>query len=712
LNMTGESEKILVIDDEERMCRSLKELLEGDGFHVTTTQDPVEAMELINRDPFDLIITDIKMPKMSGLEILHTARRANPDMEVILMTGYASLESSLDAIREGAFEYLLKPVEFSQLRISVKRALEKRESGLSQKRLLEDLRQVNLNLNNRLNEINALYEAGKSLVAASSVKELLNKIVNLAAGVTEAEIGSLMLIDQSGEFLTIEAYKGLNEELVRTVRLPVGESIAGYVAQKGEPLFIDNLEEDERFRRINKERYTTASLLCVPLRLSDKILGVVNMANKKGGVAFTEHDLKLLSTFASQAAIFIDDARQAEDNLRKLMEFKVLFDLSQQLSRVGSVSAMRSTVFEYLKKLMPIDYALWFEWQPGLLTLRPVGATGTDLPLTDTGSIKLDEIREEDIILDNVDFQGVDIEDAGELSCYLAGKIAQQEAFPSPGNNFAALPVIQEGELKHVLCIGTGDEQQYKEQDISLARLIISLASGFYEREKGLLNATRLLTMGNMISEISHDLRRPLTNIKGSIQIIKDKFADVIGDSELFGIAEDEIHRLDELVHELVDFSKPHKYETEITDIRKIIHRAAELIGPELRRKNIEFSEVYDDCRWEVAINKNQILEVFLNLILNSVDAVEENGRISVTGKLDRPSFKKSEYLAIKISDNGHGIKKENLSKIFDRYYTTKKTGTGLGLAVVERIMSAHGGTLDVKSESGVGTDFTLYFPV
>ena len=78
---------------------------------------------------------------------------------------------------------------------------------------------------------------------------------------------------------------------------------------------------------------------------------------------------------------------------------------------------------------------------------------------------------------------------------------------------------------------------------------------------------------------------------------------------------------------------------------------------------------------------------------------------------IEKPEHKKVDYLALKITDNGHGIKKENLARIFDRYYTTKESGTGLGLAVVERVISAHDGTLKVESEEGVGTTFTIYFP-
>jgi len=200
-----------------------------------------------------------------------------------------------------------------------KKAVKKRLSD--QKKLLEELKQANYNLNNRLQEINALYEAGKSLGYTTDISKLLDKIVALAAEVTQAEIGSLMLINEETDILTIKAYRGLDREIADTVSLPLGSSIAGYVAQSGEPLMVDDVEKDERFKRINKERYSSASLLCVPLKITNRVLGVINMANKRNGASFTEHDLKLLTTFAAQAAVAIDDARQFENNRQKLHEF-------------------------------------------------------------------------------------------------------------------------------------------------------------------------------------------------------------------------------------------------------------------------------------------------------------------------------------------------------------------------------------------------------
>jgi len=273
-----------------------------------------------------------------------------------------------------------------------------------------------------------------------------------------------------------------------------------------------------------------------------------------------------------------------------------------------------------------------------------------------------------------------------------------------------AVPITRQGELAHVLCLGASVPRRYEADDISLSRLVISQAALLFEREQSLLNATRLLTMGNMISEISHDLRKPLTSIKGGLRIVKQRWPE-IERTDLLSMVDSEINRMNELVRELVDFSNPNKYQTGKVDLREVVRRAAELVGPDLRKRCVEFSESYNAANWEMMVNCNQIVEVLLNLFMNAIDAMPEGGRLTVTGLIEKPEHKKDDYLALKIADSGVGIKKENLPRVFDRYYTSKETGTGLGLAVVERIVSAHNGTLAVESTEGQGTTFTLYFP-
>ncbi len=706
------SEKIVIIDDEKRMCDSLSALLSGEGYRVEAFQNSADAVAQLGRDRIDLVISDIKMAGPDGLEILRLVKERDPAIPVILMTGYASLETALEAINKGAYDYLLKPVEFAYLALAVRRALEKRRAELAEARLLEELKLSNFILKRRLDELDALYEAGKSIGSSTNLNDLLRQIVVLAATVTEAQVGSIMLLDEHKEFLRVAAAIGLEPDVVAQTRLPVGESIAGYVAKSGEPLVIADVESDPRFKRTNKEKYGAASMLCVPLRIKNSVLGVINMANKQGRTPFSEDDLRLLSTFASQAAVAVDDANQFEKSRRRLIEFEILHEISLQMHTLGSVGKFRELLVSKLRRIFPIDYAVWFTWNRESGTLVPEGATGADkLPLTESGKIDLSKVPVEAVTIADLSITNADLESVAVLSRKLSSRMEEHHLYPKPGGAFMAIPIYRGNAPAYLLCLGSSAEHGYSDEDISLARLVISQSAVLFERERALVNSTRLLTMGSMISEISHDLRRPLNSIRGSMSILWQRHPELLTELPMLKGLEDEVHRMNELVRELVDFSNPNRYETTTLDMRQTIARVGELISQDLRKRHVSFASEFASANWEIIANKNQLIEMFLNLFLNALDAMPNGGTLTVRGLVERPEHKKSDYLAIKVIDSGAGIKKEHLSRVFDRYFTTKDTGTGLGLAVVDRIMSAHNGTVRVESEEGKGACFTVYFP-
>jgi signal transduction histidine kinase/FixJ family two-component response regulator len=705
-------ERIIIIDDEQRMCESLATLLTSEGYLVEAYQSSLEAATAVRSRKVDLVITDVMMPDMDGLEILRVIKKVDDDIPVILMTGFASLNSALDAIQQGAYDYLLKPVEFTQLSLAVKRALEKRRGQLERNRLMEELKLSNLLQQRRINELDALYEAGKSIGSTANLNVLLKQIVALAANVTEAQVASVMLLDDERKYLTIAAAIGVDPQIVASTRLPVGESIAGHVAESGEPIIIADVEKDDRFKRINKERYGAASLLCAPLIIKSRVIGVMNMAHKSDGTAFDPDDLRLLTTFASQAAVAVDDANQFERNRRRLIEFEMLHEVAAGLPHLNSFGDFRNLLVANLQRVFPIEFALWLTWEAATNSLVADGASGTtNIPLTDSGGIDLRKIDREGLVIKECNVSKLDLSDIRVLTTRILSKLGNGNALPIPQGAAMAVPIIRFGELAHIVLFSADGQRNYSDEDISLAQLVVSQGALLFEKERSLLNSTRLLTMGNMISEISHDLRKPLTSISGGLQLIKQKFPEISG-TEYLKTAEEEIHHMNELVRELVDFSNPKKYQTQKVDLRELIRRASELVGPDLEKRKIDYSMSFVDAPWSCIVNKNQILEVFLNLFLNAVDSMPTGGRLTVEGIVERPEHKKDDYLAIRVIDSGSGIRKEHLTRVFERYFTTKADGTGLGLAVVERIISAHNGTLKVDSGEGKGTTFTAYLPI
>ncbi len=688
----GLKERILVIDDEKRMCDSLEELLTGSGYDVVTFQESDRAAEEIRTGRFDLIISDIKMPGLTGLDILRMARTVDPQALVILLTAYGSLETALEAINQGAYDYLLKPIEFQQLELVIRRGLEKRRLGRARSFLLTELQGKNEELEDRFGEINALYEAGKSLVSTIELDELLATIIRLATSVLHAKIGSIMLLDDAGTHLIIAAAIGLDEEVIRTTRLPIGSSIAGHVAESKEPLFITNVEKDSRFKRDNREeRYGPASLLSVPLMVKNRVIGVINIAHKTSGEEFNEHDLKLLTMFAAQAAVAIDNAATFRQLKRRVQELSTLQEINDAMSRAGSVQILQEIIFWGIRNLMKAETSLWFRWNSNEKTLSYAGGAGhTRINLDLTIKAGSDQISTPD--------------KAREL---ILKHLPPREESGVPTESFLTYFIHGESGLAYIFCLASSEDDCFSAEDAKIAGLIAGQAASMYERERAILNATRLLTMGNMISEISHDMRKPLTSIRGGLQIMRSRWPELAEESDLFKMAEEEVHRLNELVRELVDFSNPNKYQTERVDVAAIVERVAKLVSRDMEKKEITAKTDVEEGLPEILVNKNQIMEMLLNLLINAIDATDPGGTITLQAACH--DFDNRKMIRLEVSDTGCGIDEKDQAVIFDRYFTTKESGTGLGLAVVERIVSAHGGRIEVQSKKGVGTTFIVY---
>jgi len=692
--MQQDSTRILVVDDEKKMCESLQTLLSNVGYEVTTVEKSEEALKKIKKDHFDLVITDIKMPRVDGLDILKAARRKDEDALVILMTGYASLESAISAINQGAYDYLMKPIEFPELKLTIQRALEKRRAGKDRIKLLNELKKKNLELKKKVAELDALYKAGMSLSTTEDLNVLLNKIVSLATKVIEAKSGSIMLIQRTENVLTIEAAIGLSPDIVKHTRLESGSSIAGYVAQKGTPLIVEDIKKDPRFSRLRKKHYVTRSLLCVPLKVKDKILGVINLSDKKTGGPFTKNDLRLLTTFASQAAIAIDDAEHFNQNLRKIEELGVLYEIASQLSSVEDFQAVCGFVFERIRAIIPVEFALWFEWSEkaeelilNLLHGCKNNMSNFAIPLTKD-----------------------DISDSEKVNTKIKRNLKGDPDLSPHLDTMVSFPIIAERSIHGVLLVGNRQKRVLSDEQKRLISIVVSQSASVYEKQKSLLNATRLVTMGNLVSEITHDLKKPLTNIRGTLQLLKEKWSNVKDKEKYFNLVEEEIFRLDGLVKEIVNFSNPYKYEMGKRDIVWVLDRALKLVERDLASRNIRLKKEYKEG-YTILVDKNQMMEAFLNIILNSIEAMPQGGELKVSNSIYRDPKRRAQFIRVGIADTGSGIPSENLTRIFDRYFTTKKEGTGLGLAVVERIVKAHGGFVSVESEPSKGTTFLVHLP-
>jgi two-component system sensor histidine kinase HydH len=216
----------------------------------------------------------------------------------------------------------------------------------------------------------------------------------------------------------------------------------------------------------------------------------------------------------------------------------------------------------------------------------------------------------------------------------------------------------------------------------------------------------RLASLGRLASGVAHEIRNPLSSIKGFAQYFRDKFPDGSEDKSYADVMIQEVDRLNRVIAELLDFARPKELRLNRHSLSQVLDHPLRLIQADLERKDIRLTRSSDSDE-TVTVDLDQMTQAFLNIFLNAMESMEHGGELRVE-VLRKPEAKEVEVL---ISDTGPGISRENLSRIFDPFFSTKKKGTGLGLAITAKIIEAHQGEISVQSKLNHGTTFRIHLP-
>ncbi len=252
------------------------------------------------------------------------------------------------------------------------------------------------------------------------------------------------------------------------------------------------------------------------------------------------------------------------------------------------------------------------------------------------------------------------------------------------------------------------DRLLYKGSTSEIAHKVELLEREVAEKEKFKAVAT-------LASGMSHEIKNPLTAIKTFSEYLPKKMDDKEFLMKFSKIVSHEVKRIDSIVNQLLDFSKPAPLQRKKTDIHLLIDETLDFLNSKFITKHIEIVRNYTTPNTQnptpntyINIDPNQIRQVLLNLFLNAIDAMDPNGTLTVTTNAD----KEKQTYELRINDSGCGIPKEKLRQIFDPFYTQKDHGTGLGLAITKSIIDDHQGTINVESEPTLGTTFIIKFQI
>ena len=294
-------ERILVVDDEAMIRDLCSHILSAEGYQVTTASNGMAALEELGRSAIDLMITDIKMPGIDGLELFEQVKARTQDVVTIFITGHGTLDTAIESLMRGVDGFILKPFTEEELLGAVDRAI-------NSSRLKKE--------NIRLKALIPLFEISKLLVTEIDLVHLFKIITEVLVKEFSVDRVSLMLIDEASGTLLIRASHGLSSDVALKARRREGEGVSGLVLKHRKPLIISagKHPDPEVMATINRENMP-ASSMSVPLIGKNKLFGVLNVS-KFSGAPFSTSDLQIALILSSQVVTAMENASLYE-NLRE-----------------------------------------------------------------------------------------------------------------------------------------------------------------------------------------------------------------------------------------------------------------------------------------------------------------------------------------------------------------------------------------------------------
>jgi two-component system NtrC family sensor kinase len=225
--------------------------------------------------------------------------------------------------------------------------------------------------------------------------------------------------------------------------------------------------------------------------------------------------------------------------------------------------------------------------------------------------------------------------------------------------------------------------------------------------QEQLLQSEKLAAMGRLISQIAHELNNPLYGIMNTLELLKTEVPPQSKRRKILEMALSETVRLTDLLRKMLSFSKPDEEQKQAVDINVVLDEILLLVRKQLHENSIKIATSFEENLAKVYASKNQLRQVFLNMISNARDAMPEGGTLTIKTRSNRDT------IHVEVIDTGVGIREEHINKIFDAFFTTKEgvKGVGLGLSVCYGFIKEHGGDIEVASKKGEGTAFTIILP-
>lgn len=575
----------------------------------------------------------------------------------------------------------------------------------------------------RERQLAALYELWRA-VPHTSVDRLLQMLAERVTAALDAHTCSLLLRERGGDTMTVAASVGLPQDVTDSVEMLVGERIAGRVAATGQPVLINNDpakhplltgDDGETPGGEISARPDVESALCAPLLAADGgVLGVLCLSRLVPAAPFTEGDLRVFSLFAAQAGSLIAQVRIGANLARREQELAALGQVAEAIRARLPEEALLEHLAEGVQEVIGFERCqVWRRGEDGAFAL----AVGRGY-LRGVLSASAENVRLPDCLRDLKDARLLSeaAEEYPEAEEFLrALGVKSGVIAPLRVRGACAAVVLADvtsgngyfrAEMAETLTLFVG----HVSVAIENARLFAGLERAGREAaamEREMARTAGLAALGQLAATVAHELRNPLSSIKGAAQFLLTECEGTEDPTvrDFLSIVVDEVDGLGAMTTDLLEFARPSPPRRNRCDLVAVVRGEADFLRAELEKQNIVVQESYAAPAW-TDLDAGQIGRALRNLLLNAAQAMPQGGRLA----LSVHAVGKTHY-ELAVADSGPGVPEAVRARLFEPFFTTKAKGTGLGLAQVRQVVEAHEGAVSVGDAPGGGALFTIRLP-
>jgi signal transduction histidine kinase/ActR/RegA family two-component response regulator len=378
-------ESILIVDDDRDVAATVGDYLTMEGYAVATAETGAEGLERLRQGGVALLLVDLHLPDMDGALVMRAAQQLTASPEVVVITGYATVDSAVQAVG-GTAGYLMKPIELPRLGAIVRRVFDRR-------RLIRENNHLQVEMAARLKETEALLAIARTAGATLDVHEALRRICRELVLLVGADTGAAYLLDPASGHLTPRAGYRVPKEMIDTflaTPIPLGDQ--GFRAEAWEsrrPVFCDDVPADPRFGFELFRRFRHQSGLVLPLVLDETVAGSFYFAWWTARKAFTERELALVENVAGQVAVVLRHARLFEQAERERRQLGVLYEISRELAAAEDTDQILGLLVNEATGLLGVEAAGIRLLEGGELVVR--ARTDSAAPVMKQARIRLSQ---------------------------------------------------------------------------------------------------------------------------------------------------------------------------------------------------------------------------------------------------------------------------------------------------------------------------------